>query len=194
MTGSPVAAVARRRSEDFRLGNEILAFRFVATRGERLGDPVERLTTPDQLRAWLAVNELGDHDLPVSESLLRDARDLREAIHRSGTAIADGRTPDPADEDLLNRWTARHRARLVLTGGRARWRLPDTDPTRAALAIVAVDAVTILGSDNEGVVKRCEQATCDGLFLDTSRGGRRRWCSMSTCGNKVKKANLKARH
>ncbi|MGG2464588.1 CGNR zinc finger domain-containing protein [Streptomyces sp. RGM 3693] len=32
----------------------------------------------------------------------------------------------------------------------------------------------------------------DGLFVDTSRGGRRRWCSMATCGNKVKKANLKA--
>ncbi|MCB5906215.1 CGNR zinc finger domain-containing protein [Streptomyces pinistramenti] len=28
--------------------------------------------------------------------------------------------------------------------------------------------------------------------MDTGRGGRRRWCSMATCGNKVKKADLKA--
>ncbi|MEU8916800.1 CGNR zinc finger domain-containing protein [Streptomyces nigrescens] len=25
--------------------------------------------------------------------------------------------------------------------------------------------------------------------MNTSRGRRRRWCSMATCGNKVKKAN-----
>ncbi|MFI0818761.1 CGNR zinc finger domain-containing protein [Streptomyces sp. NPDC021098] len=188
MTGSPTA---------FRLGNEILAFRFVATLSERRGEAVERIATPDQLRAWLAANGLGGGtDMPVSGALLRDARELREAIHRAGTAVAADDVPDPADEDLLNRWTARHRARLVLTGGRARWRLPDTDPARAALAVVAVDAVATLGAhhgdDGDGVIKRCEQRSCGGLFLDTSRGRRRRWCSMSTCGNKVKKANLKA--
>ncbi|MFJ3953780.1 CGNR zinc finger domain-containing protein [Streptomyces libani] len=42
------------------------------------------------------------------------------------------------------------------------------------------------------MIKRCEQRTCGGLFVDTSRGRRRRWCSTATCGNKVKKANLKA--
>ncbi|QLH22442.1 ABATE domain-containing protein [Streptomyces sp. Rer75] len=197
MTGSPTAG-------GFRLGNEILAFRFVATLSERRGDAaVERIPTPDRLRAWLVANELGSADMPVSDALLRDARELREAIHRAGTAVAADDVPDPADEDLLNRWTARHRARLVLTGGRARWRLPDSDPARAALAVVAVDAVATLGahhndghgdggSHGDGVIKRCEQRTCGGLFLDTSRGRRRRWCSMATCGNKVKKANLKS--
>ncbi|MET8212928.1 CGNR zinc finger domain-containing protein [Streptomyces sp. NPDC005373] len=144
------------------------------------------------LRTWLALNGLGGADTPASAALLRDARELREAIHRAGTAVAAGDVPDAVDEELLNRWTARHQARLVLTGGRAQWRLPETDPVRAALAIVAVDAVATLGGDVDGVIKRCEQPTCGGLFVDTSRGGRRRWCSVSTCGNKVKKANLKA--
>ncbi|MEV2211603.1 ABATE domain-containing protein [Streptomyces sp. NPDC050997] len=178
--------------EGFRLGNEILAFRFVATLGERRGDPVERIAAPERLRAWLTTNGLGGADMPVSDALLRDAHQMREAIHRAGTAVASGGVPDPADEELLNRWTARHRARLVLTGGQAQWHLPDTDPARAALAIVALDAVATLGGHRDGVIKRCEQRTCGGLFVDTSRGGRRRWCSMATCGNKVKKANLKA--
>ncbi|MFJ7903998.1 CGNR zinc finger domain-containing protein [Streptomyces sp. NPDC096198] len=198
MTGSfdvgsaPSAAGTRHRAEDFRLGNEVLAFHFVATLGDRRGDPVERLAAPAQLSTWLTVNGLGAMDMPVSDALLRDARQLREAIQRAGVAAAEGGTADPADEELLNRWTARHRAHLVLTGGRARWRLPDSDPARAALAVVAVNAVATLGGDH--VIKRCEQRTCGGLFVDTSRGGRRRWCSMSTCGNKVKKANLKAAH
>ncbi|MBT2227879.1 ABATE domain-containing protein [Nonomuraea sp. NEAU-A123] len=182
-----------RGPEGFRLGNEILAFRFVATLSERRGAPVERLATPAHLRAWLTANGIGDGtDPPVSDALLRDARDLREAIHRAGTSIAAGGVPDPADEELLNRWAARHRARLILTGGQARWQLPGTDRVRAALAIVALDAVATLGGQGDGVVKRCEQRTCGGLFVDASRGRRRRWCSMATCGNKVKKANLKA--
>jgi predicted RNA-binding Zn ribbon-like protein len=179
-------------TDGFRLGNEILAFRFVATLGERRADPVERIATPEQLRAWLTANGLGGTDMPVSEALLRDARALREAIHRAGTALASGGVPEAADEEVLNRWAARHRARLVLNEGQARWHLPDSDPARAALAVVAVDAVTTLGGPGDGVIKRCEQPTCGGLFVDTSRGGRRRWCSMATCGNKVKKANLKA--
>ncbi|MER6124146.1 CGNR zinc finger domain-containing protein [Streptomyces sp. NPDC001795] len=189
--GSPLPPAVARSHPEFRLGNEILAFRFVATLSERRGDPVERIATPEQLRAWLTVNGLGTRDMPVSEALLRDARELREAIHRAGTAVAGGTVPDPTDEDLLNRWTARHRARLVLAGGQAGWRLPDADAARAALAVVALDAVATLGGHVEGVIKRCEQRTCGGLFVDTSRGGRRRWCSMATCGNKVKKANLK---
>ncbi|KAA6214570.1 hypothetical protein CP973_36465 [Streptomyces albofaciens JCM 4342] len=192
MTGSPTPQPAQRAADGFRLGNEILAFRFVATLGERRGAPVERIATPDRLRAWLVANGLGDTGMPVSEALLRDARALREAVHRAGTAVASGSAPDRADEELLNRWSARHRARLVLEGGQARWHLPEADPARAALAVVALDAVATLGGHRDGVVKRCEQDTCDGLFVDTSRGGRRRWCSMATCGNKVKKANLKA--
>ncbi|MFD6075581.1 CGNR zinc finger domain-containing protein [Streptomyces hydrogenans] len=35
-----------------------------------------------------------------------------------------------------------------------------------------------------------EIAGASGLFLDTSRGTNRRWCSKNTRGNKVKKARL----
>ncbi|MFC4121688.1 CGNR zinc finger domain-containing protein [Nonomuraea zeae] len=204
MTGSPArTAPARHSAEGFRLGNEILAFRFVATLSERRAEPVERLATPERLRAWLAANELANEltageaagraagEAPVSAALLEQARELREAIHRAGTAVAGGGLPEPADEELLNRWSARNRAHLVLSGGRARWRLPQADPVRAALAVIATDAVATLGGDD--AIKRCEQPTCGGLFVDTSRGGRRRWCSMATCGNRMKKAAIKAR-
>ncbi|MGW2514270.1 CGNR zinc finger domain-containing protein [Streptomyces scopuliridis] len=42
------------------------------------------------------------------------------------------------------------------------------------------------------MIKRCEQHTFGGLFVDAGRGRRRRWCSMSTCGYTVRRANLKA--
>ncbi|MCL9761259.1 CGNR zinc finger domain-containing protein [Frankia sp. AiPa1] len=37
----------------------------------------------------------------------------------------------------------------------------------------------------------CAGPDCRALFLDGSRPGRRRWCSMNTCGNKAKKAALR---
>ncbi|WP_078510394.1 ABATE domain-containing protein [Streptomyces himastatinicus] len=56
------------------------------------------MPTPDRLRAWLVANELGSAEMPISDALLRDARELREAIHRAGTAVAADDVPDPADE------------------------------------------------------------------------------------------------
>jgi len=37
-------------------------------------------------------------------------------------------------------------------------------------------------------VKKCEGSACVLHFLDTTRGGRRRWCSMAVCGNRAKQA------
>ncbi|MBV7483963.1 CGNR zinc finger domain-containing protein [Bordetella sp. BOR01] len=39
----------------------------------------------------------------------------------------------------------------------------------------------------DGLLPRLHECEgCTWLFLDTSRGGRRRWCSMATCGNRAK--------
>ena len=44
----------------------------------------------------------------------------------------------------------------------------------------------LLTSHELGRVKQCGR--CDWLFLDKSRNGKRRWCSMDACGNRVKMA------
>lgn len=51
----------------------------------------------------------------------------------------------------------------------------------AALSLLAVQALFTLPAER---VRACGR--CGWLFLDDSRGGRRRWCSMSTCGNREK--------
>jgi predicted RNA-binding Zn ribbon-like protein len=50
-----------------------------------------------------------------------------------------------------------------------------------ALALLAVEALFVLPRDR---VRSC--ARCGWLFVDVSKGRRRRWCSMSTCGNREK--------
>jgi predicted RNA-binding Zn ribbon-like protein len=61
----------------------------------------------------------------------------------------------------------------------ADWEAPGAIAT--ALALLAVHALFTLPADR---VRACGR--CGWLFLDSSRGGRRRWCSMSTCGNREK--------
>jgi predicted RNA-binding Zn ribbon-like protein len=43
------------------------------------------------------------------------------------------------------------------------------------------------------MVKKCEGPTCTMLFLDTTKGHARRWCSMAVCGNRAKQASHRAR-
>ena len=35
-------------------------------------------------------------------------------------------------------------------------------------------------------LRQCANEKCRWLFVDDSKGGSRRWCSMSTCGNHAK--------
>lgn len=42
-------------------------------------------------------------------------------------------------------------------------------------------------------IRTCEHEECILHFIDTSKSGRRRWCSMETCGNRHKAAEFYAR-
>ncbi|GHA09804.1 hypothetical protein GCM10010329_35550 [Streptomyces spiroverticillatus] len=62
------------------------------------------------------------------------------------------------------------------------------------LAVLARDAVALLTDPVARTrLRRCEGDTCDRLYLDTSRGRRRRWCSSETCGNRERVARHRRR-
>jgi predicted RNA-binding Zn ribbon-like protein len=42
-------------------------------------------------------------------------------------------------------------------------------------------------------IRKCEHPSCLLHFVDTSKSGRRRWCSMELCGNRAKAADFYAR-
>ena len=43
------------------------------------------------------------------------------------------------------------------------------------------------------LIRKCEHENCILYFIDTSKSGKRRWCSMETCGNRQKAAEFYAR-
>ncbi|MEU6658703.1 ABATE domain-containing protein [Streptomyces sp. NPDC046821] len=173
------------------MDNEVLAFRFTATVSDRAGQaPRERLTDTTRLKMWLGATGLDVTH--VSPTDLKDAVELREAIYRIGSAIAAGEQSESKDVRTLNAIAAAGNAKAALEHERAGWRLTETTRVSDALGVLATDAIGVLGGPDRGRIKNCEGPGCAGLFLDTSRGANRRWCSMNTCGNKVKKSRLTA--
>ncbi|MEU4151365.1 CGNR zinc finger domain-containing protein [Streptomyces sp. NPDC026659] len=64
----------------------------------------------------------------------------------------------------------------------------------ALLAVVARDAVELLTDPvARAAVRECAGDDCPIVYLDTSRGRRRRWCSSETCGNRERVARHRRR-
>lgn len=175
----------------FRLDNEQAAFRFTATLSDRGGNPIERLPTPTRLDDWLTANDLRLGLERATGAHLDLARRLREAIHRVGTAVAAGSTPRSVDVECLNSESRDSQTYPELEDGRLRWANRSDEPIRAALGLIAQDAIAVLGGPQRDDVKACENPDCGGLYVDTSRGRNRRWCSMNICGNRAKKAKFR---
>ncbi|MFE2295271.1 CGNR zinc finger domain-containing protein [Streptomyces sp. NPDC059452] len=85
--------------------------------------------------------------------------------------------------------------RAVRGEGGALVRTLSAEPDCAGLlAVVARDAVDLLTDPvARGALRRCAGGACDRLYLDTSRGGRRRWCSGEVCGNRERVARHRRR-
>ena len=156
------------------------------------GRPIkdEVLKRPDDLRRWGVRLGLGDARKPAAREFER-AHALRAALHPTFVAIAHGADPDPRDLEEIARQHAEAvaAARLERTGdGAIRLAWPARDPRRIRFAVVA-DAVGLL-ADPERVrrLRHCPGHDCGWVFLDLS--GRRRWCSMDTCGSRAKMRRL----
>ncbi|WP_433254500.1 CGNR zinc finger domain-containing protein [Streptosporangium sp. CA-135522] len=177
----------------FRGGRSCLDF--VATVSERRQHGVERLTTPDDLGRWFTEAGLAAPAPPVSEEILRRARRLREALYELFTAHRLGQEVPPGALAAVNGWATRPpRAHRLEVGSGGRLRQVGCETTvETLLAEIARDAVHLLGGPLADRVHECELDRCSSLFLDTSRAGHRRWCSMDGCGARAKMAAYRAR-
>lgn len=57
---------------------------------------------------------------------------------------------------------------------------------RFVLSAVLFSAIEIISEGVRDRVRQCPGPRCGWMFLDTSPGKRRRWCSMNSCGNRAK--------
>ncbi|MEU4092903.1 ABATE domain-containing protein [Streptomyces sp. NPDC026673] len=118
-------------------------------------------------------------------------RRLRAAVREAFDAHLEGRPVDPAAVEDINAAAsaAPVSPRLVVTaeGLRETTRRHTEFGGNAALAVIAAEAVALLGSpDRLRLLRRCANPECSMLFLAGNR--RRKWCTGNICGNRARVA------
>ena len=124
----------------------------------------------------------------IAASVFADAIELRETLYRLLRSVAIGSAPATDDLRHLNRalGKAAQRSNLDHADSRFGWRI-DAKPTAASLLTPALwSAADILVGPEPARLRECANDRCLWLFLDDSKNGTRRWCSMQSCGNRAK--------
>lgn len=141
------------------------------------------LLDPGTLEALAAQTEI-----PAAEAVLRTARGLREALYGLFSARIQGREVPPRDLARLNQVLREALSHLGLEGpGASAWGwLEGERHPGSPLWPIARAAAELLTREPPVPIRECEGSQCTWLFLDLSRGRSRRWCSMTSCGNREK--------
>ncbi|MEW1910479.1 CGNR zinc finger domain-containing protein [Kitasatospora sp. NPDC085895] len=152
----------------------------------------EVLHRPADLADWIAACRLDTGEVAVDEAGVAAARELRDALWRLTEARAEGLPGAPEDYAAVNRAAAAPPPvpRIGPDGRRAG---PAPTTAVAVLSAVARDAVELFTGPYADRIRVCGAHDCQLHFVDTSRPGRRRWCSMERCGNRQKVRALRAR-
>jgi predicted RNA-binding Zn ribbon-like protein len=174
-----------------------VALDFVNTAEER-GDPEagDALRVPADLRLWGQRYGLLSSSAVSAEDRVefRRAIDARELLYALFLLRVRGGEPTRVDLDGL--------AALIPPAFRAASLEPSTDGHLAwrwsssqlsSIRHTAVTAAVDLLARTPAVrLKQCPGQHCGWLFIDTTKRGNRRWCSMSECGQDAKTARRRA--
>ncbi len=184
----------------YRFDPGALCLELLTTGGPGAFGRYEMLHAPADLAAWAERSRLTPTPaLRLTEADVELARRLRDALFRTVVARTCGGLPEfgvPAgtrgDLDVLNDVAARPPlVPAIREGGDRTWAGPATGDR--LLSTVARDAVDLLTGAYAKRVRMCAGERCYLVYVDTSRPGRRRWCSMEHCGNRHKVRALRAR-
>jgi predicted RNA-binding Zn ribbon-like protein len=177
-------------SEQIRLDAGRVCLDFMATLGAGRD---ERLPDPAALDRWLGAAGL-PAVRPADAGALERARTLRAALFALVDAELAGDDPSATAVEVVNAAAAAApaAARLTVDGGRIRVAAVRRDAD-AAMAGIARDAIELFGGPDRALLRACAAPDCSGVFLDTSRGRTRRWCSSARCGNRARVAAHRVR-
>lgn len=165
------------------------ALDFAATLRARRTVRFEMFATPDRLDAWFVESGMVDAVSPARQADVVRATTVREAVYELITARRLGTDFDDEALAMLNKAARRAPAAPQLTHS-GRW---TAATQREALSTVARHAVELLSGPDIPLLKECGNPECTRVYIDRSRGSRRQWCGMESCGNKIKAAAYRAR-
>ncbi|MFD1718035.1 CGNR zinc finger domain-containing protein [Georgenia deserti] len=142
----------------------------------------ETLIEPRDLTAWVVRAGITSEAHPCSPADLARARELRDAV----IATLEQRAGVPEVAVVNAATTAAPRRELTAAANGVQVSAGAAGDVGAGLGLVAADLIDLVAAGRLPQVKECAHARCGLLYVDRSRGARRRWCSMQRCGNRAK--------
>ncbi|WP_312466476.1 CGNR zinc finger domain-containing protein [Pseudescherichia sp.] len=144
---------------------------------------------------WLETAGLIPKDAVAPPQLLAEARQLRDAAR---AVVHAAMKSSEADLTVINRILEKGRpeTRLKWDQNTQRYHVDvhsAADSSEGLLWPVADALVKLVTDEKFEYVRQCEAHNCILLFHDLSKSHRRRWCSMATCGNRMKVAAFRNR-
>lgn len=176
-----------------------LALDFCNTAGEHLAErPNELLLDWESFLRWAvqvglvgpeSYFELLRHPEPLGNII-----QLREAIYRVGLGLAGVRLIFPRDVALIRERAHAPLPDIEFLNNRGRWHPAPKRASSQFCAVLANEALSLLCSPKAARIGVCGGGNCGWLFLDESRGKRRRWCDMNDCGSRAKARRYYQKH
>ncbi|QFU85239.1 CGNR zinc finger domain-containing protein [Amycolatopsis sp. YIM 10] len=158
----------------------------------------ELLRGTADLAAWLVDSRLAltapidAEDVRIRPAELRDIKQFRDTLWTVAHVVAAAEEPNEDELEIINAAAESSlRPRIALDTGVCEWATPITGTQ--VLGTAAREAIDVIGGDRIDRLRECEAEDCALVFLDTSRPGNRRWCSMQRCGNRHKVKAYRAR-
>ena len=182
------------------------ALDFVNTYHWDKGDGHDHLTDIPVAVQWMQEHELLHREMvqPLIERfgddgdegpVLNRVRRVREALRELLDATVDRRPPESSALREVNRaLRAPYMIELVpAPDGVSLDHRHDGDPIYGALARLSEAVARELTQGDPQRLRICANDECRWVFRDYSPAGRRKWCDMSTCGNRAKAARHRER-
>jgi predicted RNA-binding Zn ribbon-like protein len=180
---------------------------FVNTLEYQKGKPVDNLDSPATALHWLFANDLlhrymlqaeldrVGRDPQAGDRMLGRIRRVRVAMREVADAAVERRPADKRQVDELNRALRTHYVTYLVPGpdGVSLDHRHEGDPIDGALGRLAESIAREVSQGHPERLRICANEDCRWVFNDTSRTGTRKWCDMSTCGNRAKVARHRAR-
>ena len=168
---------------------------FLNTRPLIGGTQLDLIADDDSVKRWARLAHI-ESETADERDRVEDLKNLRDLLARAFDKLADSKQlPHKISRDI-NRRIERSGIRFDLVERDGLVALDERTmlvgpPVATA---VAWDFARFLGDFDGARLRHCDNPACTLQFYDLGKNNRRRWCTMSICGNRDKVAHYRARH
>jgi predicted RNA-binding Zn ribbon-like protein len=175
---------------------------FINTQEVQRGRVIEHLPSFEVALRWLRGHQLLHQEAleaglasvvvepSTGDRALARIHRVRAAMRELADATVEHRPPDARHLGRINRSLRTPYSYILVPAadGVSMDHRHEGDPVEGAMARLVESLSREVSQGHPDRIRVCANEECRWVFHDTSRSGRRKWCDMSTCGNRAKVA------